>query len=175
MKFLDKLTKFRTNFEGPGTDFEDEDYGNKKEEEEQVEEEIEIKTEPKREIRKEPEYKPMNEGAKIMSNTATQPKIKTSTADQQINFAIRRPNKFTDVDSIATDIIEGRTVAVNLESIAREDAKRIFDFLSGVVFAVKAQIEPVADNTYVIVPGTVNFTAQELKEDSDNNTVHIDD
>ncbi len=158
MKFLDKFQKLGSSFKGPGTDFEDETYdGDEDESEYEPEEEYE---EPK-DIKKE-----TGSRASVETMKSNNVRPKAGTTLPGVNIAIRRPTEFAAVGDIASDVLEGQTVAINLEHTTRETAIRIFDFLSGVAFSVEAKIEPVADNTYIIVPSSATITTQELKEES---------
>ena len=55
-------------------------------------------------------------------------------------------------------LLDRKTVLLNLESTSLEDARRLLDFLSGVVHAVDGKIEKVGKKTFVATPHNVDVT-----------------
>lgn len=69
-----------------------------------------------------------------------------------LSYNIDEEKKFGDL------LLEGKTVLLNLESTPFEDARRILDFLNGVVHAVDGKIEKVGKRTFVATPHNVDVT-----------------
>lgn len=67
-------------------------------------------------------------------------------------------------------LLDRKTVLLNLESTSLEDARRLLDFLSGVVHAVDGKIEKVGKKTFVATPHNVDVTgsAEIIEEETDN-------
>ncbi len=55
-------------------------------------------------------------------------------------------------------LLDRKTVLLNLESTSLEDARRLLDFLAGVVHAVDGKIEKVGKKTFVATPHNVDVT-----------------
>ncbi len=159
MGFLDKFQKFGNGLRGPGDDIDDE-YIDDEDGAYDPDEGYDDETAP---VKKEtPRVERMNTEA---SRPITRSMSRGSNLPG-LNIAIRRPTEFAAVGDIAADVLEGQTVAINLEYTTKATAIRIFDFLSGVAYSVEAKIEPVADNTYIIVPHEANITKQELADEA---------
>ena len=47
---------------------------------------------------------------------------------------------------------------LNLEDTNKEDARRMIDFLLGVVYTIEGDIKKVANNTWVITPNNVDLS-----------------
>lgn len=71
-----------------------------------------------------------------------------------------KPSLFTidTAKEIAKNINKKRLVLLNLEMVNDADARRMIDFLSGVVFANNGKITNVAKNTFFILPHGYDFT-----------------
>ena len=80
-----------------------------------------------------------------------------------------KPEKFDDASSIANHLNQKRTVVLNLESTNKEISKRLVDFLTGVAYANKANINRVATNTFIITPQNVDLMGGDILGDMENN------
>lgn len=81
-----------------------------------------------------------------MSGTATTSKM-----------VITQPSCFEDVQEIGEYLKQKRTVIVNLESVNKEDHRRIVDFVSGATFVTEGSIQKVSSLIYLITPKTVEI------------------
>ena len=72
-----------------------------------------------------------------------------------LELKVVRPERFDSVTQIADHLLNNRTVVLNLESTNKETARRMIDFLSGVAYSIDGNLKKVANNTYVITPGNV--------------------
>lgn len=70
---------------------------------------------------------------------------------------ITQPEAYEDVEEIGEYLKQRRSVIVNLESINKEDGKRILDFLSGASFALEGNIQKVSNLIYLITPTSVEI------------------
>jgi cell division inhibitor SepF len=92
-----------------------------------------------------------------------------------IELKVVRPEHFEDVSTIADHLLSGRTVVLNLESTNKESARRLIDFLSGVVYSIEGDITRVSNNTVVIVPHNVHVSGEQLQEQMKQNEAEEDD
>ncbi len=103
-------------------------------------------------------------------NTERESDVHMATTDQSsFDLVLARPNNFKEVEKIGNDINNGRTVILNLELVKSEDATRILDFIWGVAFANQCEIKMMAQKTYAIIPGSVNFSGVDLVSELENN------
>lgn len=94
-----------------------------------------------------------------------------ASAQGRLQFVLVKPERFDDSIQIANHLLETKTVVLNLESVGKELARRIIDFLSGCAYAVGAKIKKVAIGTYIIAPNNSDISGDEL-EDIENNTTY---
>lgn len=87
-----------------------------------------------------------------------------------LQVVLVKPDRFDAVTEIADHVNGKRTVVLNLESANRETSRRLLDFLSGVAYANGGAINPLANNTYIIVPFNVEFTG-DLADELESNGV----
>lgn len=96
-----------------------------------------------------------NKKAKEPKESAQLPKrgkivnIHTTT---QLKVVVVQPVTFEDSKEIADHLKTKKPIVVNLESIDREVAKQIIDFLSGAVYALDGNIQRISNGIFLIVP-----------------------
>lgn len=81
-----------------------------------------------------------------------------SLGGSSIELKVVRPENFEEVSSIADHLLCGRTVVLNLEAAAKDIARRMIDFLSGVAYSIEGQMKRVANSTYIITPNNVDVS-----------------
>lgn len=86
----------------------------------------------------------------------------TSITSAALQLKVVKPESYDDVTQIATHLLEGKTVVLNLENTNKETARRLIDFLSGVVFSIQGHFKNVAVNTFIITPHDVDVTGDQL-------------
>ena len=65
---------------------------------------------------------------------------------------LAKPATFDEATGIADHINQRHMVILNLEATSRDIARRLVDFLGGVVYANEGSIRRVANSTFVVVP-----------------------
>lgn len=142
MSFMDRISKFVNVNEGDyyddvdDTELED-DY------EDEVEEEA-----------------PVTKKSSFASSFRTAEKPKNNVVDfgaqsqqrTKPQVVLAKPATFDDATGIADHINQRHMVILNLEATSRDIARRLVDFLGGVVYANEGSIRRVANSTFVIVP-----------------------
>ena len=68
------------------------------------------------------------------------------------------PTSFQDSKKAATDLVASKAVIVNLEDLDKDSARRMVDFLSGVVFAMNGDVQKIAQGAYVFCPPNMFIT-----------------
>lgn len=94
-----------------------------------------------------------------------------SISNASLQLKVVKPASFSEVTQIADHLLEGKTVVLNLEITQKEDARRLIDFLTGVVYSVQGKFKNVAANTFIITPHDVDVTGDPgaAGESSENN------
>lgn len=81
-----------------------------------------------------------------------------SVSGSALELKVIRPERWENVNQIADHLINRRTVVLNLEATNKETARRMIDFLLGVVYTIEGDIKKVAANTWVITPNNVDMS-----------------
>lgn len=71
------------------------------------------------------------------------------------------PTNFNDAQQIADKFKRGVPVILNLQDTDRDLAKRLIDFASGLTYALDGAMQRIADNTFMLTPRNVQFSAEE--------------
>ncbi len=91
-----------------------------------------------------------------------QPKQPTAN-NSNLELKVVKPDRYENVNQIADHLLNSRTVVLNLEGINKETARRLIDFLSGVVYSIDGSLKRVANNTFVITPGNVVISGDQMR------------
>ncbi|ADL07769.1 cell division protein SepF [Thermosediminibacter oceani] len=75
-----------------------------------------------------------------------------------------KPSNFDEVRVITEELKNRRAVIVNLESLDKETARRILDFLSGSVFALDGTVKKVGSGTFVFAPNNVDISGLNMED-----------
>lgn len=67
-------------------------------------------------------------------------------------IALYEPRTYADAQTIATQLLAGEAVIVNLGSIDENIGKRVLDYLGGTAFAVDGIIERVGERIFLATP-----------------------
>lgn len=80
--------------------------------------------------------------------------INTTT---QLKVVVVSPDTFEEARDIADHLKQKKPVVVNLESVEKEVARRIIDFLSGAVYASDGNIQKISGGIFLIAPYNVGI------------------
>lgn len=78
---------------------------------------------------------------------------------KQIKMVVMEPKSYDEVQAIADNLKNRRSVVVNLEHADKELAKRVVDFVSGTIYALNGSLQKVGSSIYLFVPSNVDITA----------------
>lgn len=98
---------------------------------------------------------PIKEKNELDSTTIIVKEKNTNENNKNIGVAspnIITPKVFSQVEEIANEMLNGRSVIVDLTDTELTEAKRICDFLNGVTFAINGKVEKVAKLVYLFSP-----------------------
>lgn len=116
-------------------------------EEFEVEEEVE---KPKAEL------KPLSV-SRNKASSAGGGRVVSMTATTQLEVAVLQPATYEDASEIADRLKGKKAVVVNLEDLTKEDAVKVLDFISGVVYALEGNIQKVSGGIFLIAPYNVSI------------------
>ena len=66
------------------------------------------------------------------------------------------PRAYSEAQQIADHLKKRNTVVVNLKRVTSDQAKRIMDFLSGTIYAIKGSIQKIGSGIFLCTPNNVN-------------------
>ena len=98
----------------------------------------------------------------------TEDKVVNIHTTAQLQVVLAKPEKFEEVRGIADNLNEKRTVVLNLESVSKDVARRLIDFLTGVAYANNGQLKRIANSTFIITPYNVDVMG-DLIDELENN------
>ncbi|MBQ2613835.1 MAG: cell division protein SepF [Clostridia bacterium] len=81
---------------------------------------------------------------------------------QQMRVVVLQPESFEEAKDITDHLKERKPIIVNLESVEREIARRIVDFLGGAVYALDGDMQKITNGIFLIAPHNVGILAEEL-------------
>lgn len=84
-------------------------------------------------------------------------RVVSMTATTQLEVAILQPTEYEDASEIADRLKAKKAVVVNLEDLTKEDAIKVLDFISGVVYALEGTIQKVSSGIFLIAPYNVTI------------------
>lgn len=106
------------------------------------------------------QYRPANN--KVVAMT------KPAAATQGAKIELYEPRIYSDAKEVGRNLLENTAVLVNFTHLESEDARRIVDFLTGVVFAVNGEIKRVGDRIFLVTPANFEVSgalANKLPDD----------
>lgn len=90
----------------------------------------------------------------------TEPRHVTPMQPAPLRIFAIQPNAYNDAKRIGEEFRAGFTVLINLTEMTDQDAKRIIDFTSGLVFGLHGSIEKISMKVFVISPANVHLDAE---------------
>ncbi len=83
----------------------------------------------------------------------------------QHHMRIYQMEGYDDARAVIDDLLEKRSVLINLELVDVDVSQRIVDMLSGATYALSASLKKAAANTYLLAPDTVDVSGSYEEEE----------
>ncbi len=87
-------------------------------------------------------------------------KIVNIQSNNNVKVVLVEPLNFNDAPQICDNIKNRKTVVVNLEKADPEEARKIFDFLNGSVYALDGKIQKIANGVFILAPNNVDILSE---------------
>lgn len=104
-----------------------------------------------------PDLKPLNTMRSKTTAYQGNARVVSMTATTQLEVAVLQPATYEDASEIADRLKAKKAVVVNLEDLTKEDAIKVLDFISGVVYALEGNIQKVSGGIFLIAPYNVSI------------------
>ena len=95
-------------------------------------------------------------------------KVVNIHATARLQVVLVMPEQYEAAREIADHLRDKRTVVLNLEATAKDEAGKLLCFLSGVAYANGGKLKKIANNTYIITPYNVDVMGDLLDELENN-------
>ena len=106
-------------------------------------------------------------------DTAKSDKVRTIHTTTQLQVVVVQPEHFEAASEIADHLLERNTVVLNLERANKEATRRMVDFLSGVVYALRGKVKPIAKSAYIITPSNIDVMGADLIGELESSGLYI--
>lgn len=90
--------------------------------------------------------------------------INQKQAIQKPQITIIEPRLYSEVQEVADYVLSNQTVIVNFRRMDHEQATKMIDFLMGVTYAVKGDIQRLDEEIFICTPQSVTVNGSELSE-----------
>ena len=111
-----------------------------------------------------PEPKPAPKAQPQYQSQPQQPRPMAVTRPANVgalSMQVLRPVSFSDSPRVADCLKAGQAVVLNLEDMDEGEARRMIDYVAGVLYAVDGKIERPAGRTFLLTPKGVNVALPE--------------
>lgn len=76
----------------------------------------------------------------------------TNDPKKTSQMVVFEPRAYSESQGIADHLKSGRGCIINLHKLSKDQAKRIIDFLSGVVYAIEGDVQKIGQNVFLCTP-----------------------
>lgn len=90
--------------------------------------------------------------------------INQKQAIQKPQISIVEPRLYSEVQEISDYLLNGQSVIVNFRRMDNEQAKKMIDFLMGVTYAIKGDIQRLGEELFVCTPQSVKINGSDLSD-----------
>ena len=98
--------------------------------------------------------------------------IDKSTSNQMI---LLEPRAFSESQQIADYLKNRNSVVVNLKRVTSDQAKRIIDFLSGVIYAIGGSMQKIGVGIYLCTPKNISVQGKITEDQKNSKEKNIDE
>ncbi len=85
-----------------------------------------------------------------------------------VQMKLIRPTTFADGQTIANALMQNHPVLIHMENTTKEVSHDLVCFLTGVVYAIGGQIQPVSETTYMLSPNSMEIAEEVIESEEDN-------
>lgn len=82
-----------------------------------------------------------------------------------MNVVIMEPKVLDEAQQLVDSLKENKPVIINLNSSSPENGRKIFDFLSGAIYALAGSVQKIEDNIFIFAPRNISVSARTEKSE----------
>lgn len=77
---------------------------------------------------------------------------------------LHQPESFAEIQNIVDELKARKPIILNLQSLDRELARRIIDFISGAVYGIGGDVQKIAEAVFIFTPHNIKIDSQLIKK-----------
>ncbi|WP_163536922.1 cell division protein SepF [Gracilibacillus sp. YIM 98692] len=95
--------------------------------------------------------------------------VSLSSVQKSSKVVLCEPRSYSEVQDIADQVVNRRSVVINLQRVDTQQARQIIDFMSGTVYALSGQIKKLGSQTFLCTPEHIEISGSitEIMEEVD--------
>ena len=90
------------------------------------------------------------------------------TEEGSSKMILLEPRAYSEAQQIADHLKKRTTVVVNLKRVTADQAKRIMDFLSGTIYAIRGNIQKIGNGIFLCTPNNIDVQGK-ITDENDKN------
>ncbi len=94
--------------------------------------------------------------------------INQKQALQKPQITIVEPRLHTEAQEVADYLLANQTIIINFRRMDKEQAAKMIDFLMGVTYAIKGDIQRLDEEMFIVTPQSVTIHGSDLSEFTDS-------
>lgn len=115
---------------------------------------VEVDTEPKTSLFEQAKFSKTSEA------------VKSLNMNKDSHLVLFEPRSFGETQDIANYLKTKKATVVNLHRLQKDQAKRVVDFLSGVIYAIEGDIQRIGPKIFLCTPRNISVAGTiDLDED----------
>lgn len=79
-------------------------------------------------------------------------------------MVVVNPQTYEDAEKIGDHLKESRPVVMNMEKTEDEQARRIVDFVQGIMYALDGRIDHISENIYLCAPNNMSVSRESFAD-----------
>ena len=78
--------------------------------------------------------------------------IKSGSSSAKSNIVLYEPRVYSDAKDVAQNLLNNKAVIINFSRMEDASSRRIVDFITGTVYALKGEIQRIGDKIFLATP-----------------------
>lgn len=116
-----------------------------------------------------PEQAPAHAGPRpVSTGSVAASRPQSAERETSADVLVLDPTTFDEAPGIVNKLKQDKTIVVNLKQTDFEEGRKIFDFLSGAVFALEGSLNRIAESVFILAPKLISVSTQLNDEPVEN-------
>ncbi len=102
------------------------------------------------------EFEPMTD-----TSVSSAPAVRAEAPKTMLQMKMIRPQRLVEATEVADSLKLGHTIVLNLEDLDDDTARRMLDYVAGVIYTVNGKIERPSERTFLLTPNGVSIDTED--------------